>query len=178
MDAIKALRSLRMTRHFTDQSISEDIVADLLEVARWTGSSRNVQPWQFIVIRDRYVMKALAQASPNVGHVAGASLVFAVVMDGAENGTSYDAGRVSERVMLAAHAFGLGTAVGFIQPPSESTARAILSVPMDQSVRAVISMGYPAPVDPNAPMRAGTGRRPLHELVHYDTYGKRPTYSS
>lgn len=178
MDAIKALRSLRMTRHFTDRPVPEDIVAELLQVARWTGSSRNLQPWQFIVIRDRNVMKALGQASPNVSHVTGASLVFAVVMDGAENGTSYDAGRVSERVMLAAHAFGLGTAVGFIQPSSESTARAILSVPMDQSVRAVISMGYPAPTDPNAPKRPGSGRRPLHELVHYDTYGKRPAQSS
>ena len=47
------LRSLRAVRRFSPQAIPDDVLLDVLDVARWTGSSKNTQPWHLIVVRDR-----------------------------------------------------------------------------------------------------------------------------
>ena len=49
---LRALRKTRQIRSFTDEPVSDDDLHAILEVCRWTGSSMNTQPWQFIVVRD------------------------------------------------------------------------------------------------------------------------------
>src|SRR5690349_15002109 len=44
-DALETLRKVRQVRQFVDGDVSEDQLNQLLEIARWTGSSRNTQPW-------------------------------------------------------------------------------------------------------------------------------------
>jgi nitroreductase len=47
-DAIlRALRRTRQIRRFTDEPVAEADLVAILEVARWTGSSTNRQPWTF-----------------------------------------------------------------------------------------------------------------------------------
>jgi nitroreductase len=50
---LRALRRTRQIRQFTDEPVTETDLTAILEVARWTCSSTNRQPWTFIVIRDR-----------------------------------------------------------------------------------------------------------------------------
>ena len=52
-EVLRPLRQVRQYREFTDEPISDDALRAILDVARWTGSGNNSQPWRFIVLRDR-----------------------------------------------------------------------------------------------------------------------------
>ena len=168
----RQLRGLRQTRRFTDQPVPEEIVADILEVARWTGSSKNTQPWHFIVVTDPVTRQLMAESGEYAGFLAGAPLVIAIAMQGRRprSGT-YDEGRVSERIMLAADAHGLGAGTGWFAPGAERI-DAALGLPEGMSVIQAIGIGYPADADQRARSVRG-GRRPLDEVVSRERYGER-----
>jgi nitroreductase len=107
-DRISFLRSLRAVRNFRPDPVPHEVIDDILEVARWTGSSVNRQPWELVVIRDRETLGALARLEGYARHLGGAPLGIVLVMAG-ERPTSetYDEGRLAERVMLAAWAHGV-----------------------------------------------------------------------
>ena len=60
MDAIKNLLSLRTKRAFTDEIVPDDVIAAMLEVARWTGTASNKQRWRLIVVRSQKTLKSLS----------------------------------------------------------------------------------------------------------------------
>jgi nitroreductase len=174
-DPIAALKQLRQSRRFLDTPVPSDIVNTLLEVARWTGSAKNTQPWEFIVVDDRATNTALAAAGQFAGFLDNVALSIVIVLNGASpRSEAYDEGRVSERLMLAASHVGLGSGTAwFSTPAGKDTVRDILGIPADRDVWSAVGFGY---VDPAAPQRASTlvaGRKPLAEIVSYGRYGNR-----
>ena len=176
------LRSLRVVRRFSERAIEDGVLIDVLEVARWTGTSKNTQPWHIVVVRDREMLRALAKLGRFAGHVAGANVALALVMDGPNN--AFDCGRLAERVMLAAWAHGVGSCIGSVWgEESERTAKDLLGIPHERWLRQLISMGYPADAEAarvrSTPATARAlpmvGRRPLAELVSWERYGRRDT---
>ena len=166
---LRTLRALRSVRQFRPDPVSDDVVQEILRVARWTGSARNQQPWELVVIRDRDTLARLAACSRTAAHLAGAAFGILLVMDASNAWQEFDAGRLAERLMLAAWAQGVGSCIGAFG--DESRVRALLGIPQDRSVRVAISFGFPAALA--GPPRSGTGRRPLEELVSYERYGSR-----
>ena len=174
----RLLRSLRVVRRFSERAIDDDVLADILQVARWTGTSKNTQPWHIVVVRDPDTLLALSRLGQFAGHLAGARLALVLVMQSA--GNAFDCGRLAERVMLAAWAHGVGSCIASIWPDDNAAkARELLGIPEDRWTRQTIAMGYPA--DEAATRVGGTpmaralrslGRRPLTELVSWDRYGK------
>jgi nitroreductase len=62
-------------RRYADRPIPDEVLNDVLDVARWTGSSKNTQPWQGVVVRDRARLVDLAkcgQFAPPRGRGGGA----------------------------------------------------------------------------------------------------------
>lgn len=172
---------MRVVRRFTDEPIAGPVLADILEVARWTGTSKNTQPWHMVVVRDRETLRRLGDLGRFAGHVAGATVAFALVMDGASN--AFDCGRLAERVMLAAWAHGIGSCIGSIWgEDNERTAKQLLGIPQERWLRQVISLGHPADAEATrvrttpatARALAGVGRKPTAELVSWDRYGAQP----
>ena len=51
-EVLRPLRRVRQVRQFTDQPIDPAALDAIVDVGRWSGSSRNSQPWRFIVLRD------------------------------------------------------------------------------------------------------------------------------
>ncbi len=170
----RQLRGLRQTRRFTDQPVPDDVVADILEVARWTGSSKNTQPWHFIVVTDPATRQVMAESGEYAGFLDGAPVVIAIAMEGERlrRGT-YDEGRVSERIMLVADAHGLGAGTGWFAPGADGGDRVneALGVPAGMSVIQAIGIGYPADADQRARSVQG-GRRPLEEVASRERYGQ------
>jgi nitroreductase len=169
-DRIAFLRSLRAVRSFRPDPVPQEVVDDVLEVARWSGSASNRQPWELVVIREKETLEALARLEGYAGHLAGARLGILLVMAG-ERPTqeTYDEGRLAERVMLAALAHGVGSSVGWIVGGGREAAREILGVPEGRMVRTAISLGYPDEAARRP--QAGRARKPLSEIVHYERYG-------
>jgi len=48
MDTIEAIKSRRSVRGFTDENVSDEIITQILEAARWAPSGLNNQAWRFI----------------------------------------------------------------------------------------------------------------------------------
>lgn len=171
-DALESVRKVRQVRQYLDGDVSEEHLNQLLDIARWTGSSRNIQPWRFVVVRDKDMLKQLADLRENITWVADAALAIALVSPG-ENPPheAYDEGRVTERLMIAASMVGLGAGTAwFGEPEREAKAKALLNVPQGKTMRSVVAIGpYATSKDPR-PTGPKPGRLSLDELVKWDTY--------
>ena len=169
-DRIAFLRSLRAVRSFHPDPVPQEVVDDILEVARWSGSASNRQPWEILVIRDKETLEKLSQVEGYAHHLAGAPLGIVLVMAGDRpTQETYDEGRLAERIMLAALAHGVGSSVGWIVGDGRTAAREILGIPEDRTVRTAISLGYPDAGTRRR--RGGRARKPLSEIAHEERYG-------
>jgi nitroreductase len=168
---ISFLRTLRAVRSFRSDPVPQEVLDDVLEVARWSGSASNKQPWEIVVVRERDTLRSLASVRGYAGHLAGAPLGIVLVMAGerAEQET-YDEGRLAERIMLAAHAHGVGSSIGWIVGPGRDAARELLRIPKEKVVRTAISLGYPNEEARRSRAGRRQARKPLHEIVHGESY--------
>jgi nitroreductase len=167
------LRGLRAVRQFRPQPVPDQVLADLLDIARWSGSAKNSQPWEFLVIRNRDMLKALAALDGYVKHLAGAQLAIVLVMAGEhEEAETFDEGRLSERIGLAAAAHGLGSSIGWFAGAGRSAAKQLLGIPEERLVRTAISLGYPDVAAQLARPKPAQARKPLSELVHHERYAE------
>lgn len=171
------LRSLRSVRFFGPEPVPEEVVGDVLEVARWSGSARNRQPWEFVVVRERGTLARLAACEGYAGHLAVAAVGIVLVMAG-EPGKSeqetFDEGRLAERVSLAAAAHGVASSVGWFKGGGREEAEEMLGVPRGRLMRTALSLGYPVEPPSGARSALPGGRKPLSELVYEERYGRRP----
>ena len=172
-DMIETLRTVRQIRQYAPDPVPDDVVAQLMRVAQWTGSSKNTQPWHFIVVRDGGTLKRISELRPNINWLAGAPLAIAIALDGAGTSEAYDEGRVTERLLIAAHALGLGGGTAWFGDASQQAeAKRILGIPVDRMARSVVAIGRPTSIrDPRPDPRTG-GRKPLSEIVSYERWGK------
>jgi nitroreductase len=170
-ERIAFLRRLRAVREFRAEPVPEDVLADILEVGRWSGSSMNRQPWELVVVRDREMLRALAALEGYVKHLEGAAFATVLVMAGDPNrydDETYDEGRLSERLMLAAAAHSVGACIGWFAPGARAEVKRLLAIPEGRLVRTAISFGYPA--EQTRRDRPGPARKSLDEIVHYERY--------
>ncbi len=174
-DVLEQIRKVRQIRQYRPDPVPEEAIWHLLEVARWTGSSRNTQPWHFIVVDDREILRQLSELRPPISWLAGAPLGIAIVLDGqSEISEAYDEGRVTERLLIAAKLLGLGGGVAWYGDTAQQAgAKRILGIPAGCTARSIVAIGYP--LSRRDPRRSPVqrGRKPLDELVSWNRYGQR-----
>ena len=166
----RQLRKVRQARQYAPDTVPDDVLNELLEIARWTGSSRNTQPWHFIAITDKEQLRKISQLRTPINWVADAPLAIAIVLNGAsEVAEAYDEGRVTERLMIGAKMLGLGGGIAwFGDADQEAEGKRILGIPAEKTARSVVVIGYPTSIKDPRPNPAQAGRKPLTELVSYD----------
>ena len=87
-------------------------------------------------------------------------------------GEAYDEGRVSERLLIAAHGLGLGGGVAWYgTAEQQAEAKRILGIPVERTARSIVMIGHPVSSTDPRPTRATGGRKPLSEVVSYDRLG-------
>ena len=168
------MKKVRQSRQYKPDPIAEDQITELLEIARWTGSSRNTQPWHFIAVTDKDKLKQLSELRTPINWVAEAPLSIAIVLKGENANVSeaYDEGRVTERLMIAAHALGLGAGVAwFGDADQQAKAKEILGVPAEMTARSVVVIGHAISSKDPRPNPAQAGRHPLNEVSSRNTMG-------
>ncbi len=170
---ITLLRKLRAIRQFRPEPIPQEIIDSILDVARWSGTASNRQHWELIVVKDKKTLQALAACEGFAKHVAGAALALVLVMAGDPalvDQETYDEGRLSERIMLAAEAYGIGSCIGWFRGQGRTDAKTLLGIPQERLVRTVISLGYPDEEARRARPKNPHARKPLQEFVHVERY--------
>ena len=171
------LKSLRTVRFFEQhKSVPEHVLQDVLEVARWSGSARNRQPWEFVVVRDRETLESLAACEGRAAHLANAAVGIVLVMAGEPEffeQETFDEGRLSERISLTSASYGVASAVGWFKEQGREEAKEILGISQPKLLRTVLSLGYQVSPPEGGRPALPRGRKPLSELVHEERYGRR-----
>lgn len=172
--AVESIRTVRQARQYRPDPISDDVLHQLLEIARWTGSSRNTQPWHFIVITDKQLLGQLSRLRAPINWVADAPLAIAIVLDGhGAESEAYDEGRVTERLLIAAKFLGLGGGTAWYgDEAQEAEAKRLLDIPEERTARSMVVLGYPVSTVDHRPNRNTGGRKPLAEITSTNRLGQ------
>ncbi|MBZ0288174.1 MAG: nitroreductase [Anaerolineae bacterium] len=162
---IDTIHSRYAVRSFAVRSVPDDVVNAILEAGARSQSSKNTQPWQYIVVRDRSTLQAMSKMGDFAGHLAGAD--FAVLLVGRQDSTwnNFDLGQTAAFLQLAASDLGVGSCIAAIYRPDE--VRQLLGIPADRTAYCAISFGYPAP--DFKPIQMG-GRRPVEEVAYWEKW--------
>lgn len=165
MDTYDATLSKRDVRHYTDQTIDDDVLGRVLQAGRMAGSAKNQEANRLIVVTDQAVKDALTEAGDFAAWIntAPAIIGFATPHDFTR---LFDVGRQAQNMMLVAHNEGLATCPVTLH--HDDKARAAVGLPDDWSMQMVITIGWPADAAPDSPLKRQ--RVALDELVRYDTW--------
>jgi nitroreductase len=168
---LSLLKDRRSIRRYRPDPVPDEMVENLLEAGRWAPSANNLQPWTFIVVRERAMREQIAAYADYVGshrvHIAEAPLL--IVLCGVVEDRVYreflngDVGMAGLQMMLQANAMGLGTCwVGGLE---RKAIAGMLRIPNYLEIVSLLTVGFPAE-DPEP-----TPRKSLDEIVYYEVYG-------
>ena len=167
METWEAIGSRRNVRSFDGQPIPADHLDQICEAGRRAPSSRNWQPWDFVVVTEREQLARLSRAGPGAGYLAGAAAVIALAAsppgeDRTRDRLHYDLGQATMSMMLAAADLGIGS--GHAGVADQGLARQVLGLPTEVFCAYLIAFGYPA--DRPLSLIRRPKRRPFDEVVH------------
>jgi len=176
VDVFEALKSRRSVRAFTNQTVSDAEVMKLIDAARWAPSAGNIQPWEFVVVRDPEIKRGLSAAALDQTFIEEAPVVIVVCANQLRSARGYgtrgvnlyclqDTAAATQNTLLAACALGLATC--WVGAFNEEEARRVLNIPNGVRPVAIIPIGHPAE-KPEVPER-----RPLSEIVHHETFRRK-----
>ena len=175
MDVFEAIRKRRSIRAFTPEDVSKEEVETLLDAARHAPSAGNIQPWEFIVVRDFRTKRKLSMAALDQTFIEEAPVVIVVCANemrssrryGSRGTTLYclqDTAAAIQNMLLTACALGLGTC--WVGAFHEEDVRKSLNIPKGVRPVAMIPVGHPRFG------REARNKRALSEIVHYEAYSK------
>ncbi len=184
LDLVKSRRSIRK---YTDEGVSQEDVAKILEAGRLAPSGNNAQPWRFIVIRDEGIKKRLREVAGKYDFIIKAPVVLAVVADPKAKMKSVsdkadapsadtpptmavikavrDATIAADHMVMEAKDLGLGTC--WVAKYEQEDIRPVLDVPHDCYVVTLITVGHAAESPKPTPRYA------LAEIIFEEKYGRR-----
>lgn len=175
MDVFEAIKKRRSIRAFTPEDVSKEEIEKILDAARYAPSAGNIQPWEFIVIRDFKIKRKLSMAALDQNFIEEAPVVIVVCANEMRSGRGYgsrgatlyclqDTAAAIQNMLLTACALDLGTC--WVGAFHEEDARKILNIPRGVRPIAIIPVGHSVE---KPEMRF---KRALSEVVHYETYSK------
>ncbi len=171
METWDAIRARRNVRSYTDEPIETAQLERILEAARRTPSSRNWQPWDFVLVTERDRLRDLATVWRGAGHVATSAATIALITAVHESERDqaiawFDLGQATMSIMIEAADLGIGT--GHSAVGDQDLARRLLGLPADRQCAFLIALGHPAD-RPLAPLTK-INRRPYDEVVHRESW--------
>ncbi len=164
MDVFEAIEKRHSVRSYTVKPIPKEDLDMLFRAARDAPSAKNLQPWRFIVVTDRRLLREMVPICHNQGFVEDAGALIVGITE-EEKWAVVDLAIALDHLSLAATSLGLGTCwIGAFHPDEM---REKLGVPEEYSVTMCTTVGYPS----------GKGRSPtkksISELVCMERYRER-----
>jgi nitroreductase len=168
-EIVRPILRARQVREFSGEPLDPAQLDALTDAARWSGSSKNAQPWRFIVVRDPDRLRALHEAGlPHTRSLGTAPAAIAIVMpteQGRGISLGYDEGRAAERILVAASMLGLGAGISWVAAEAREAVAHILGVPGDRFVRTIVAVGRPSERARRPKSAKGEARLPRSETV-------------
>jgi nitroreductase len=168
MQVMDAIYKRRAVRSFKEKPVGKDTLTRLLLAAVQAPSAMNQQPWAFVVIQDRdllkdysdrakaFLLKSLGPESPiehyretlsdpNFNIFYDAATLVVICAKSSNTAAAEDCCLAAENFMLAALDFGLATCpIGFARPwLNERSTKGELKIPSGYGAVFPIIVGYP-----------------------------------
>src|SRR5712692_259716 len=122
----RSMTTTTEARQFADKPLPPEAVRDIHDVIRWSGSASNRQEFEVLWVEDRAKLRQLSELKGYARHLAGAAAGAVIVTWMASDElNAFDEGRIAERIMLAAHAYGIGSSIGMLSRESRGAAQKI-----------------------------------------------------
>lgn len=171
---VRPLLRVRQVRQFTDEPLPAGALDAIVDAARWSGSSRNSQPWRFVAIRSPETLRHIAELGlPQTRSLATAAAAVAIVMPlepGSGISLAYDEGRAAERMLVAASMLGIGAGIAWIRGEARPAVAEMLGVPEGRFVRTVVAIGHPTEASRRPKSAPGEARLPRSETVFEERF--------
>ena len=142
----------RSIRKYTNETISEELINDIMETAMAAPSAVNKKPYEFIVVSNKTILKDISEYLPHGKFLPDAPL--GIVVCGNINlahmeDISYmiqDCSAAIENILLAVTCLELGACWLGVHPNNDRVEgiKNIFNLPENIIPVAVISIGYPA----------------------------------
>lgn len=179
METIECIKTRRSVRKYTDQKIDRETLKEIVEAASFAPSWKNTQVVRYTIVEDKAKIEALASNAVLGFEFNTKTMLRSTVLavqtvvtgisgyepDGSFSTSKgsgwemYDAGISAQTFCLAAHEYGVGSVIlGVID---DDKIKEILNIPEEQTVTAVIAMGYPESA------RKAPERKSVEELVKF-----------
>ena len=163
VDTLTCIRTRREIRDYLEKPIEPEHLKQILEAGRRAPSSKNSQPWHFVVVTDKTVLSKISELTPTGKHIAQAPLAIAIAMDGAKL-PEIDGARAAQNMVLAAWSLGIGSC--WVTNFYDDAVKDLLHIPQKMKLITVLPFGYPIELKT---IRKKI-RRPLSEIVHYGSF--------
>lgn len=153
MELLELIQKRRSIRKYTDEHIAEESLKKILQAGLLAPSSRAIYPVEFVVTREKYVLKKLSECKVgSAALLAGADAAIIVIGNTEKSDAWIEDCSLSMMLMqLEAAEQGIGSCWvqcrGRKTPAGESSEdyiRKLMNIPESFGVLAVLALGIPA----------------------------------
>lgn len=166
-DVLHAIQKRRSVRKFTGEPVSREKLLAALEAAMAAPSARNARPWSFLIVTEPSTIVSLCKAHPyaEFGTSAGA-VVLPFGTKKNQRWFDQDMAAATENLLIAIANLELGATWCGMDDERQPTIRALVGLPEDQFVFALIPVGVPA--ETPAPRTQFDASR-----IHWERFGQK-----
>ena len=165
MRCIDQILSRRSIRKFKSEPVSEEILSNILEAGRRSPSATNMQPWHFVVARDREAKEACSFGGFNRFACDASFVVIGLYKQSEvviEKLSLMDVSIALQNMVVAAWMQGVGSC--WMGAFDERKLMDTLNLPADSRIVGAVAFGIPDE-DPSQP-----AKKPMSEIVHFDKW--------
>jgi nitroreductase len=189
MDIYDAVKARRNVHQFKDEEVSLDKVKRILKAGLQASSAFNEQPWEFVVVTDRELVKELARLKyehningllaskvpeEEAKKLAGAqrdafsnSVPVVLIYDKEKRQPVESSWNCITTIWLAACAEGLGMSPAYFAVPGQGPIKETIGIPEGYDIAAILRIGVPEVIPDPKP------RKGLDDCLHYNRFGSK-----
>ena len=156
MDLFEAIEERVNVKVYDKRDVPEELIAQILHAGTLAASAGDIQPWEFIVVKDKAKKAEISLACLRQKHVEDAPLLIIVCANlekvaikfGERGKNLYaiqDTGASIQNMLLAAHGLGLGAS--WVHAFEEEAIKRILKIPDRLRPVGVLAIGFPLPYE-------------------------------
>ncbi len=175
METEKCIKLRRSARSYLKKEVDIDLVAEVIDAARYAPSSGNIQNWKFVLVKDEKTRNSIASICKDQAFVAKAPVIIVVyaeikrikILYGIRGEALYsiqNCAAAIQNMIIRAHDLGLATC--WVGDFDEKKLNDVLGASGDIRPQAIITLGYASEHRP-------TKKQPLKNFIFFDKWGER-----
>ncbi len=172
MDGIEMLKTRRSIRTFAEKKVEDKIIKEIINCARLAPTANNVQPWIFVVVRNKELKNKIAQITGRNGSfISQADVCITIFCDDVKYYLE-DGCAATENILLSARYYGLGSCwVAGDKKDYAQEVKKVLNVPENYKLISIIPLGY---VEEKVLEQVqNITKKPIEEIMFIDKFDKR-----